>query len=301
MAAEVAGSVVERDLMEALFSGSRALADRVEDHMSAPLPGVGSGEPVGAAVEAPGEVRRRPRARRRQARGRPHPPRPPGPPRPLTLLGRNACLASNLTQRRRCGQRVGANPSALDVLGEPHSGPGSDAPAAASRRPPRSFPPTVAPPPRRPRPRRRSRRGAPWTRTNRTIGEQSACRSKRLTTEGPRSRPAAGEDEHPGGPHLRQQAAGAPWTSPRSSSVRVLGHPLVVERDEVLRHVSSWVGLTAVRRHRPHHREAEPGLNGRTSWGQPHASATLPAHTLAAASSATSTMVRPPRYSLVSA
>ncbi len=51
MAAEVAGSVVERDLMEALFSGRASLADRVEDHMSAPLPGVGAGEPVGAAVE----------------------------------------------------------------------------------------------------------------------------------------------------------------------------------------------------------------------------------------------------------
>jgi cystathionine beta-synthase len=52
MAAEVAGSVVERDLMEALFSGHASLADRVEEHMSPPLIGVGSGEPVGAAVEA---------------------------------------------------------------------------------------------------------------------------------------------------------------------------------------------------------------------------------------------------------
>ncbi|HTY73771.1 MAG TPA: cystathionine beta-synthase [Actinomycetes bacterium] len=52
MAAEVAGSVVERDLLEALFSGGASLADRVEEHMSAPLPGVGAGEPVGAAVEA---------------------------------------------------------------------------------------------------------------------------------------------------------------------------------------------------------------------------------------------------------
>jgi cystathionine beta-synthase len=52
MAAEVAGSVAERDLMEALFSGHATLADRVEEHMSPPLPGVGSGEPVAAAVEA---------------------------------------------------------------------------------------------------------------------------------------------------------------------------------------------------------------------------------------------------------
>ncbi|MET0740238.1 MAG: cystathionine beta-synthase [Candidatus Nanopelagicales bacterium] len=51
MAAEVAGSVAERDLLEALFSGSAHLADRVETHMSAPLPGVGAGEPVAIAVE----------------------------------------------------------------------------------------------------------------------------------------------------------------------------------------------------------------------------------------------------------
>jgi cystathionine beta-synthase len=51
MAAEVAGSVVERDLLEALFSGKARLADRVEDHMSAPLPGLGAGEPVDKAVQ----------------------------------------------------------------------------------------------------------------------------------------------------------------------------------------------------------------------------------------------------------
>ena len=50
MAAEVAGSVVERDLMDALFSGRARLADRVELHMSAALPGIGSGEPVERAV-----------------------------------------------------------------------------------------------------------------------------------------------------------------------------------------------------------------------------------------------------------
>ena len=42
------------------------------------------------------------------------------------------------------------------------------------------------------------------------------------------------------------------------------------------------------------------GLKRRTSWGQPHASAILPAHILAASSSATSTMANPPRNSLVS-
>jgi len=52
MAAEVAGSVVERDLLDALFSGQAHLADRVEDHMSAPLPGIGAGEPVSSAVAA---------------------------------------------------------------------------------------------------------------------------------------------------------------------------------------------------------------------------------------------------------
>jgi cystathionine beta-synthase len=56
MAAEVAGSVVERDLLDALFSGAAHLADRVEDHMSAPIPGIGAGEPVAAAVAALGDV-----------------------------------------------------------------------------------------------------------------------------------------------------------------------------------------------------------------------------------------------------
>ena len=52
MAAEVAGSVVERDLLDALFSGRARLADRVEEHMSPPLPGLGAGEPVDRAVAA---------------------------------------------------------------------------------------------------------------------------------------------------------------------------------------------------------------------------------------------------------
>jgi cystathionine beta-synthase len=50
MAAEVAGSVVERDLLEALFSGGARLADRVGQHMSPALPSVGAGEPVEQAV-----------------------------------------------------------------------------------------------------------------------------------------------------------------------------------------------------------------------------------------------------------
>lgn len=52
MAAEVVGSVVERDLLDALFTGSAQLADAVEAHMSPPLPMVGSGDSVQAAVHA---------------------------------------------------------------------------------------------------------------------------------------------------------------------------------------------------------------------------------------------------------
>ncbi|MHB1212199.1 MAG: cystathionine beta-synthase [Candidatus Nanopelagicales bacterium] len=52
MAAEVVGSVVERDLLDDLFNGRAQLADKVDAHMSAALPMVGAGEPVSAAVEA---------------------------------------------------------------------------------------------------------------------------------------------------------------------------------------------------------------------------------------------------------
>lgn len=47
MAAEVTGSVVERELLDALFTKRATLDDPLERHMSAPLPQVGSGEPVG--------------------------------------------------------------------------------------------------------------------------------------------------------------------------------------------------------------------------------------------------------------
>ncbi|MCF3960735.1 cystathionine beta-synthase [Streptomyces fuscigenes] len=46
MAAEVIGSVVERELLDALFTKRATLADPLERHMSSPLPQVGSGEPV---------------------------------------------------------------------------------------------------------------------------------------------------------------------------------------------------------------------------------------------------------------
>lgn len=52
MVAEVIGSIVERDLLDAIFAGRARLADRIEDHMSAPLPMVGAGEPVSAAMAA---------------------------------------------------------------------------------------------------------------------------------------------------------------------------------------------------------------------------------------------------------
>ncbi|MFB7246180.1 cystathionine beta-synthase [Streptomyces populi] len=47
MAAEVIGSVVERELLDALFTKRASLEDPLEKHMSSPLPQVGSGEPVG--------------------------------------------------------------------------------------------------------------------------------------------------------------------------------------------------------------------------------------------------------------
>jgi len=46
MAAEVVGSIVERELLDALFTQRAKLDDPLEAHMSAPLPQVGSGEPV---------------------------------------------------------------------------------------------------------------------------------------------------------------------------------------------------------------------------------------------------------------
>jgi cystathionine beta-synthase len=50
VAAEVAGSVSERTLLDALFTGVAHLTDQVEDHMSPPLPTIGSSESAQAAV-----------------------------------------------------------------------------------------------------------------------------------------------------------------------------------------------------------------------------------------------------------
>jgi len=52
MVAEVIGSIVERDLLDALVSGRASPKDPVGEHMSAPLPMVGSGEQVSRAVDA---------------------------------------------------------------------------------------------------------------------------------------------------------------------------------------------------------------------------------------------------------
>ena len=49
MSGEVAGSVSERALLEALFTGQAHLADSVEKHMEKGLPLVGAGSPVSAA------------------------------------------------------------------------------------------------------------------------------------------------------------------------------------------------------------------------------------------------------------
>ncbi|MEV4132739.1 cystathionine beta-synthase [Dactylosporangium sp. NPDC049742] len=47
---EVAGSIAERDLMDALFTGQAHLHDIVEKHMGDPLPMIGGGQPVSEAV-----------------------------------------------------------------------------------------------------------------------------------------------------------------------------------------------------------------------------------------------------------
>ena len=92
MAAEVVGSVVERDLLDALFAGRAHLADLLEKHMSPALPMIGAGEPVARGHDRAGDGRRRGGARRRQAGRRSSPARTcsasspransPRPPRP---------------------------------------------------------------------------------------------------------------------------------------------------------------------------------------------------------------------------
>jgi cystathionine beta-synthase len=52
MAAEVVGSIVERHLLDALFTGRAHLADPLEKHMSPVLPMIGAGEAVAEAMSA---------------------------------------------------------------------------------------------------------------------------------------------------------------------------------------------------------------------------------------------------------
>lgn len=47
---EVAGSIAEKDLLDALFTGQAHLHDTIERHMGDPLPMIGGGQPVGEAV-----------------------------------------------------------------------------------------------------------------------------------------------------------------------------------------------------------------------------------------------------------
>ena len=50
VAAEVAGSVSERALLDALYAGHARLTDPVEEHMETALPTIGSNESVSEAV-----------------------------------------------------------------------------------------------------------------------------------------------------------------------------------------------------------------------------------------------------------
>src|SRR5579859_7084919 len=52
MAAEVLGSITERELLDALVTGRAAPDEPVSAHMSAPLPMIGSGEPISAGIAA---------------------------------------------------------------------------------------------------------------------------------------------------------------------------------------------------------------------------------------------------------
>lgn len=56
MAGEVAGSVSERDLLSAVFSGRAQLTDSVAEHMSPAFPLIGAGEPISAATKALSET-----------------------------------------------------------------------------------------------------------------------------------------------------------------------------------------------------------------------------------------------------
>ena len=86
MVGEVSGSVTERELLDALFTGKAALSDSVRQHMSEPLPLVGAGEDVQRAAHLAGDRRRGDGDRRRQADRCADQGRPAGLPRPLSGL-----------------------------------------------------------------------------------------------------------------------------------------------------------------------------------------------------------------------
>jgi cystathionine beta-synthase len=50
MAAEVVGSVLDRELLQQVVAGRAAMSDRLEDHMSPPLPLIGGGETLSALL-----------------------------------------------------------------------------------------------------------------------------------------------------------------------------------------------------------------------------------------------------------
>ena len=52
MTAEIVGAVHDRDLLDALFTGRAELADPLSQHLGEPLPLIGAGEPVAAAMVA---------------------------------------------------------------------------------------------------------------------------------------------------------------------------------------------------------------------------------------------------------
>ncbi|HZM83988.1 MAG TPA: CBS domain-containing protein, partial [Candidatus Limnocylindrales bacterium] len=47
---EITGSISEKELLDALFTGSAHLHDPVDKHLSSPLPMIGGGQPVSEAV-----------------------------------------------------------------------------------------------------------------------------------------------------------------------------------------------------------------------------------------------------------
>ncbi|MDQ4039444.1 MAG: cystathionine beta-synthase [Actinomycetota bacterium] len=51
MAAEIVGSVVDSELLDALFAGRASLTDKLEAHMGPPLPQVGANEPVAELLD----------------------------------------------------------------------------------------------------------------------------------------------------------------------------------------------------------------------------------------------------------